>query len=192
MRSASWRLPSTRILLTSCVTSGELYTGSATSGWRGAGPLRGISALLLLRAVTAAGLLAVADTLGVQRTADDLVADAREVLHTTATHEHDRVLLQVVADARDVRRHLDLAAELHTSDLAQRGVRLLGGSGVHARAHAAPLRTTFQRRRLGLARLRLAALSDQLLDRGHRVSPLPSAASFRGRTVSSFLCVLEV
>src|SRR6185295_2118868 len=169
MRSASWRLPSTRILLTSCVTSGELYTGSATTGWRGAGPLRGMSALLLLRAVTAAGLLAVADTLGVQRTADDLVAHAG-----------------------DVRRHLDLAAELHTSDLAQRRVRLLGGGGVHARAHAAPLRTTFQRRRLGLARLRLAALSDQLLDRGHRVSPLPPAASFRGRTVSSFLCVLEV
>src|ERR671916_961810 len=136
-----------------------------------------MSALLLLRAVTAAGLLAVADTLGVQRTADDLVADTREVLHTTATHEHDRVLLQVVADARDVRRHLDLAAELHTSDLAQRRVRLLGGGGVHARAHAAPLRTSLQRRRLGLARLRLAALTDQLLDRGHRVSPLPSAAS---------------
>src|SRR3982751_2002329 len=137
-----------------------------------------MSALLLLRAITAAGLLAVADTLGVQRTADDLVADAREVLHATAAHEHDRVLLQVVADARDVRRHLDLAAELHTSDLAQRRVRLLGGSGVHARAHAAPLRASLQRRRLGLARLRLAALADQLLDRGHRVSPLPLAASW--------------
>src|SRR6201996_2413334 len=141
-----------------------------------------MSALLLLRAVTAAGLLAVADTLSVQRTADDLVTDAGEVLHTTATHEHDRVLLKVVADARDVRRHLDLAAELHTSDLAQRGVRLLGGSGVHARAHAAPLRASLQRRRLGLARLRLAALSDQLLDRGHRGSPLPSAVP-HGRTV---------
>src|SRR4029453_8295962 len=179
MRSGNWRLPPIRILLTSCVTSGELYTGSGTTGWRGAGPLRGMSALLLLRAVTAAGLLAVADTLGVQRTADDLVANAREVLHTAAAHEHDRVLLQVVADSRDVRRDLDLAAELHTSDLAQRRVRLLGGGGVHARAHAAPLRTSLQRRRLGLARLRLAALTDQLLDRGHRVSPLPSAASTR-------------
>src|SRR5689334_14993889 len=135
-----------------------------------------MSALLLLRAVTAAGLLAVADTLGVQRTADDLVANAGEVLHPAATHEHDRVLLQVVTDAGDVRRDLDLAAELHTSDLAQRRVRLLGGGGVHARAHAAPLGTSLQRRRLGLTRLRLAALADQLLDRGHRVSPLPSAA----------------
>src|SRR3954467_7385524 len=186
MRSASWRLPPTRILFTSWVTSGELYTGSATTGWRGAGPLRGMSALLLLRAVTAAGLLAVADTLGVQRAADDLVADAREVLDPAATHEHDRVLLQVVADARDVRRHLDLAAQLHPSDLAQRRVGLLGGGGVHARAHAAPLRTSLQRRRLGLARLRLTALTDQLLDRGHRVSPLPSAA-FCGRNVCHLL-----
>src|SRR5918912_809347 len=120
MASATERLPSTSTLLTSWVTSGDWYTGSATRGRRGAGPLRGMSALLLLRAVTAAGLLAVADPLGVQRTADDLVADAREVLHTAAAHEHDRVLLQVVADTRDVRRHLDLAAELHTSALEQR------------------------------------------------------------------------
>src|SRR6185295_4618097 len=119
MRSASWRLPSTRILLTSCVTSGELYTGSGTTGWRGAGPLRGMSALLLLRAVTAAGLLAVADALGVQRTANNLVANAGEVLHAAATDQHDRVLLQVVAHAGDVRGHLDLAAELHPGDLAQ-------------------------------------------------------------------------
>src|SRR6188508_452272 len=106
-----------------------------------------MSALLLLRAVTAAGLLAVADTLGVQRTANDLVADAREVFDAAATHEHDRVLLQVVADARDVRRYLDLAAELHTSDLAQRRVRLLGGGCVHARAYAAALRAALQCRR---------------------------------------------
>src|ERR687891_298099 len=109
MLSASCRLPRRRILLISCVTSGELYTGSATRGRRGAGPLRGMSALLLLRAVAAASLLAVADALGVQRAAHDLVADAGEVLHPAATDEHDRVLLKVVADAGDVGGHLDLA-----------------------------------------------------------------------------------
>src|SRR5689334_5739023 len=106
-----------------------------------------MSALLLLRAVTAARLLAVADTLGVQRTANDLVTHAGEVLHTAAANEHDRVLLQVVPDAGDVRGHLDLAAQLHTSDLAQRGVGLLRGRRVHAGAHAAPLRTALQRGR---------------------------------------------
>src|ERR1700710_2194426 len=125
MRSASERLPPMRILLTSWVTSGELYTGSMTTGRRGAGALRGMSALLFLCAVTAAGLLAVADTLGVQRTANDLVADAGEVLHPAAAHEHDRVLLQVVADPRDVGGHLDAAGEADAGDLAQRRVRLL-------------------------------------------------------------------
>src|SRR3954451_13264000 len=132
-----------------------------------------MSALLLLRTVAAASLLAVADALGVQRTANDLVPNAREVLHTAAAHEHDRVLLQVVADARDVGGHLDLAAELDTSDLAQRRVRLLRGGGVHAGAHAAPLGRPLERRGLGLGRLGLTALSDQLLNGGHRVSPLP-------------------
>src|SRR5207253_154378 len=83
----------------------------------GAGPLRGMSALLLLRAVPAASLLAVPDALGVQRAADDLVAHAGEVLHAAAAHEHHRVLLQVVADARDVGGHLDATGEADTSDL---------------------------------------------------------------------------
>src|SRR3954468_733152 len=164
-----------RILLISWVTSGELYTGSAMSGRRCGGPLRGMSALLLLRAVAAAGLLAVADALGVQRTADDLVANAGEILHTAATHEHDRVLLQVVADTGDVGGDLDLAGQPDTRHLAQRGVRLLRRGRVHAGAHAAPLRASLQRRRLRLARLRLAALADQLLDGGHPSLRLPSA-----------------
>src|SRR5216110_1203435 len=109
MRSANWRLPRSRILLISWVTSGELYTGSGTSGRRGAGPLRGMSALLLLRAVAAARLLAVAHALGIQRTTNDLVSHAGEVLHPATADEHDGVLLQVVPDTRDVRRDLDLA-----------------------------------------------------------------------------------
>ena len=65
--------------------------------------MRGISALLLLGAVAAARLLTVLDALGVERAADDLVADTGKVLHTAAAHEHDRVLLEVVAHTRDVR-----------------------------------------------------------------------------------------
>src|SRR3954469_8079152 len=189
MRSASWRLPPIRILLISCVTSGELYTGSATRGWRGAGPLRGMSALLLLRAIAAASLLAVADALGVQRAADDLVADPGEVLHPAATHQHDRVLLQVMPDTGDVGRHLEAAHEPNAGDLAQRGVGLLRRGGVHARAHTPPLRATLQRRRLALADLGLAALADQLLDGGHRV-----CLSLRpcGRTVFVFLHLLAL
>src|SRR3712207_95752 len=131
-----------------------------------------MSALLLLRAVTAAGLLAVADTLGVQRTANDLVADARKVLHTAATHEHDRVLLQVVADARDVRGDLDAAGQAHTGDLAQRRVRLLRRRRVHAKTPTAKLGVPLQRRRLGLRRLARAPLAHELLD-GWQLFSLP-------------------
>src|ERR1700755_2909631 len=119
MRSATDRLPLIRTLLISCVTSGELYTGSMTTACLGAGPLRGISALLLLRAVAAAGLLAVADTPGVQRAANYLVANGGPVLHTTAADEHDRVLLEVVTNARDVCGDLDATAQLDTRHLPQ-------------------------------------------------------------------------
>src|SRR5450755_3491050 len=120
MRSASDRLPLRSTLFTSAVTSGEPYTGSVTSCRLVAGPLRGMSALLLLRAVTTACLLAVADTLGVERTADDLVPDTREVADAAAADEHDRVLLQVVPDAGDVGGDLDLTGQPDARDLAER------------------------------------------------------------------------
>ena len=59
------------------------------------------------------------------------------------------------------------AGEPHAGDLAQRGVRLLRRGRVDARADAATLRGALERRRLGLLDLVLAALADQLLDRGH-------------------------
>src|SRR3954470_2515435 len=134
----------------------------------GAGPLRGMSALLLLGSVAAAGLLAVLHALGVERAADDLVADTGEVLHPAAADEHDRVLLEVVADTRDVRRDLDAAAQPHAGDLAEGGVRLLRGGRVDARADAATLGRSLEGRRLVLRHLVLAALADQLLNGGHR------------------------
>src|SRR6476620_4340831 len=142
-----------------------------------------MSALLLLRAVPAASLLAVADALGVQRAADDLVAHAREVLHTAAAHEHHRVLLQVVADARDVGGHLDATGEADASDLAQRRVRLLRRRRVDAGAHPAALRGTLERRGLGLLDLVLAALADQLVDRGHGLPGSPTCAGSCSRLV---------
>src|SRR5688500_13074034 len=119
------------------------------SSRRGAGPLRGTSALLL-RAVTAAGLLAILHTRGVEGAPDDLVANAGEVLHTTAAHEHDGVLLEVVALAGDVGGDLHATGQAHTGDLAQRRVRLLGGGGVHAGAHPTALRGTLECRGLAL------------------------------------------
>src|SRR5690349_9465210 len=176
MRWATCFLPSISTLETSWVTSCDPYTGSTSSGRFGAGPLRGISALLLLRAVTAASLLAALDTLGVERAADDLVADTGEVLHPAAADEHDGVLLEVVTDTRDVRGDLDAAGEAHAGDLPEGGVRLLRGGGVDASA----LRRSLQGRRLVLRHLVLAALADQLLNGGHLVVPFLSLLSRSG------------
>src|SRR6266851_2338628 len=129
-----------------------------------------MSALLLLRAVTAACLLAVAHALGVQGAADDLVPHAGEVPHPPAADQHDGVLLEVVADAGDVGRDLDVAGEPDPRHLAERRVRLLGRGGVDARAYPAALRAGLERRGLVLGYLVLPALPDQLLDRGQRVS----------------------
>src|ERR1700733_2476242 len=170
MRSASERLPLTSTLFTSAVTRGEPYTGSVTSGRLVAGPLRGMSALLLLRAVAAACLLTVADALGVQGTADDLVAHAGQVTHPSAAHQHDGVLLEVVSHPRAVGGDLDLAGQPDPGHLAQRRVRLLGRGRVDPGAHPAALRAALQRGRLVLGYLVLPPFADQLLDRGHRVS----------------------
>src|ERR687895_1127045 len=151
--------------------------GSGVSGRRLAGPFRGILLFLLdllaLGPVARTGLPAVADALGVEGAADDLVADAGEVLHPAAANEHDRVLLEVVPLTRDVRRDLDAAGQAHTADLAQGGVRLLRGGGVDARADAAALGRTLEGRRLVLRHLVLPALADQLLNGGHLVVPFP-------------------
>src|SRR4029078_8457783 len=130
-------------------------------GRLGAGPLRGISALLLLRAVTAAGLLAVLHAPGVERSADDLVADPGKGLPPAAADEHDRVLLEVVADTRDVSGDLDAARQAHAGGLATRRVRRIARRGVDAGADTASLGRTLQGRRLVLGHLVLAALADQ-------------------------------
>src|SRR5260370_14602914 len=129
-----------------------------------------MSAFRVLRAVAAARLLAVAPALGVEGAADDLVAAPGQVAHPAAAHQHDRVLLQVVPDGRDVGGDMDLAGEPDPRHLAQCGVRLLGRGRIDARANPAALGAALERRRGGLGYLVLAALADQLLDSGHRVS----------------------
>src|SRR5207253_2717639 len=107
---------------------------------------------------------------GVQRAADDVIANARQILDAAAANEHERVLLEVVADARDVGRHLDAVGEPHARDLAQRRVRLLWRLGEDTDADAPLLRAVLQRRALGLADDLLAPGADELTDSRHLVA----------------------
>ena len=125
------------------------------------------SSLGTLRAVLGAALLAVGNADGVERATNDVVTDTREILHTAAADEHYRVLLQVVADARNVGGDFNSVGEAYTSNLAERRVRLLGGLGVDAGADATALGRSLKRGAGGLITSGRAALLDELMERRH-------------------------
>src|SRR6185369_6175262 len=104
--------------------------------------------LWLLGSVLRATLVAIANTARVQCAANDVIANTRQVLHTTAANEHDRVLLQVVSFTRDVRSHFVAVRQAHARNFAQRRVRLLRRGSVDSRADTALLRIALQRRSL--------------------------------------------
>src|SRR5579875_553743 len=166
MRSARVRLPRDSTLFTTWVTRTDRYTGSGWRSRRGAGPLRGMSGLLL-GAVAAACLAPLAHSGGVEGAPDHLVPHAGQVLHPTAADQHDRVLLEVVPDAGDVGRHLDPAREAYPRHLAQGRVGLLGRRRVDAGAHPPALGRALEGRRLRLGALGLTSFADELGDGGH-------------------------
>src|SRR3954452_3464741 len=177
-----------------CCTSFDPYTESGSIGRTPPGARRGMLVLLGLHAVLRAGLLAVGHAGGVERPADDLVAHARQVLHAAATDQHDRVLLQVVALARDVTRDLHAVRQPHAGDLPQSRVRLLRRGRVDACADAATLRSRehllaalarLETRRRQLLLGLLAALADELIDARHAAR---DASSGRHRRRGPFSC----
>src|SRR5918999_5461571 len=121
----------------------------------------------LLGAVARPRLLAVANACRVERAADDLVADAGKVSNATRANEHDRVLLQVVTDSGDIGGDLDPGGQANASDLAERGVRLLRGDRLNARADAPPLRGALEGGSLRFLRRPGSAVPHELLDGGH-------------------------
>src|SRR3954451_2246266 len=136
-----------------------------------------ISALrgTLLGSVFRAALLAVGDAGGVERSPDHLVPEARQVLDAAPADEHDGVLLQVVSLTGDVCPDLDAVGKANTGDLPEGRVRLLRGRRRDARADAALLRGSRERRGLALGRLVLAPLADQLIDGRHSETGSPLA-----------------
>src|SRR3954464_4953792 len=172
-----------------CCTSFDPYTESGSIGRTPPGARRGMRVLLGLHAVLRAGLLAVGHAGGVERPADDLVAHARQVLDAAAADEHDRVLLQVVALARDVARDLHAVRQPYAGDLPQSRVRLLRRGRVDARADAATLRSRedllaalarLETRRRQLLLGLPAALPDELIDARHAAADASSGG--RGRS----------
>src|ERR1700759_4673072 len=106
------------------------------------------SLLGTLGAVQRTALFAVLDALRVEHAADDVIANARKVLHAAAADQHDAVFLEVVAFAGDIREGFVAVGQADLRHLAQRRVRLLGGHGIDAGAHGALLRAVLEGRHL--------------------------------------------
>src|SRR5262249_46255942 len=137
--------------------------------------------LPLLGPVLRAALLTVAHARSVERGADHLVADARQVANTPTADEHHGVLLEVVPLAGDVGRDLEPVRQPDTRDLPKRRVRLLRSVREHARADPPLLRGAGEGRALGLALGRAATFSYELVDGGHELPRIGSDTTKVGR-----------
>src|SRR6202171_4334594 len=152
------------------ISNFDFPTSASLLRRRGLGPLR---------AVLRSSLLAVLHTRGVQRSAHDVIPHSGQILHAAAAHQHDGVLLQVVADPGNIRRHLHPIRQANARHVAQRGVRFLRRLRVHANAHAPLLRAARQRGRLRLHPDRFTSHSYQLRKRRHS-RPSIARIIFRG------------
>jgi hypothetical protein len=145
--------------------------------------MRGLLALRTLGTVLGTSLHTALNTLGIQRTTDDVVTNAGQVLYTTAADHNHRVLLQGMTDTGNVSGDLVTVSQTDTSDLTQSGVRLLGGSGSHGGADATLLRggqvglLVLQRiqallhsGRVGLVSSLFSTLLDQLIKSRHAMN----------------------
>mmetsp|Transcript_17545 Transcript_17545/g.44175 ORF Transcript_17545/g.44175 Transcript_17545/m.44175 type:complete len:209 (-) Transcript_17545:116-742(-) len=140
------------------------------------------SLLRLLRTIVRTALLTVFDGLGIQGTTHDVIAHARKVFHTAAADQHNRVLLQVVAFARNIAQRFEAGRQAHLGHFTKRGVRLLWRGCVDARTNAATLWASLEGRCLGTRRLWLTRFANKLLNRWHSglLSLLISVARWAG------------
>src|SRR5574341_220383 len=119
------------IVFTSRCTMTLLCTGSGMASRRATAPFLGISAprfplLGPFGPVLRAPLAPVGDARGIDRPTDDVIPDPGQIRHASAADEHDGVLLEVVADPRNVGGDLVLVRESDAGDLPHGGIRLLG------------------------------------------------------------------
>src|ERR1700691_2299012 len=117
-------------------------------------------ALGTLGAILRTALFAVGHADAIKRAADYVIANPWKILHTAAADEHDRVLVQVVADSWDIGGDFNPVGQTDTGYLAQRGAGLLRTLS----ANAAPLGRPLQYERGSLVARRNAAFSHELTE----------------------------
>ena len=118
-----------------------------------------LSCLWTFRTILGTTLCAISNTGGIKSTTHDVIAHTGKVFHTTATNEHNTVLLKVVAFSRDIGVHFLLVGQTNTGNLTHCRIRLFRSSGVDTNTDATTLRTVVQCGRLALVHQFLSALS---------------------------------
>jgi hypothetical protein len=105
---------------------------------------RGINRLAAIpglgRPILAAASPAIRYTLTVECAADYVVTDTRQVFDTTASNQHHRVLLKVMAFTTDVGGDFYPIGQSDPGDLPESRVRFLWSHGAHLDADTPPLR----------------------------------------------------
>src|SRR5579884_1084912 len=163
MRWAVVFLPSHIMEFTNFSTSVELYSGSGTTSL-GSGRLRrGIQVSLLFLGGSSGGatlgalgsifrtaLLAVRNTGGIESAAHHVIADTGQVLDAASADQHNRVLLEVVADTRYIGCDFDPVGQPHARHFPQSRIRLLRSGCIDAGTNTAPLRAGLQGGTCGL------------------------------------------
>ena len=108
--------------------SGNDHLPDETITAGGTGLLRSLGALC---SVLGTRLLTIGYTCRIQRTSDDVITDARQVLDSPASDKNNAVLLQSMSDTGDVNDTFQTVDETDSGDLSDGGVRLFRGGGGH-------------------------------------------------------------
>src|SRR5262249_42874308 len=122
---------------------------------------------LALSAVLGSRLLPIGNALRIEHPANDVIAHARQIPNAAATNQDNRVLLKIVTLAGNVGRHFYPTREADPRDLAQGGIRLLGGHGLDLKTHAPLLGAALHRGVLRPSRLLSPCFADELISGRH-------------------------
>ena len=125
------------------------------------------NSLRFLRTVSAAGLLSSIDAEGIAAATNYLISNSRQVTNTTATDEHNRVLLKIVTLAGNIYGDFFAIRQSHASNFPQCRVRLFRRHRADLQANPLLLWTFVQYRRFAESTFFLAVFSNQLINCGH-------------------------
>ena len=133
-------------------------------------PREGGLLLWLLGSIFGTPVVPTIHSAGIEGSSNDVITAPRQIFYTPAPDEHDGVLLEVMTLTRNVGGDFDIVCEPHSSNLAERRVRLLGGRGVDPGTYTAFLRASLQRGSGPLLDHPLSPFANELIDGRQTVS----------------------